>query len=83
MADGCAVGVTTDDVAGVLRGAFADASVMVTGDEGCKHIEVSVISAEFAGKTLLERHKMVLGALRSMLDAGVLHAVSVKAEERK
>ncbi|MCP4895624.1 MAG: BolA family transcriptional regulator [bacterium] len=48
----------------------------VTGGEN--HLEITVVSKLFEGKRRIERHRMVLGALKSELE-GALHAVRVRA----
>jgi len=46
-----------------------------TGD----HFEVLVAAKEFAGKSLVEQHKMVFAALESEMDKGI-HAVKLKTK---
>ncbi|MBV9333885.1 MAG: BolA family transcriptional regulator [Candidatus Eremiobacteraeota bacterium] len=42
------------------------------------HFNVTVRSKAFAGKTLIEQHKLVYGALREALADGRVHAVELK-----
>ena len=44
-----------------------------TGD----HFEIEVTSGDFAGKTLLEQHRMVFAALEAEMDRRI-HAVKLK-----
>lgn len=49
------------------------------------HFNLTVRSKAFAGKTLIEQHRLVYGALRGALNDGRVHAVELKtivAEER-
>ncbi len=46
--------------------------------EGETHFRVRVEAAAFAGRTRLERHRMVNAALAAELDAG-LHALAIEA----
>ena len=45
---------------------------------GAGHYTVLVVSSGFAGKPLLERHRMVYDAVRDMLSTDI-HALSIKA----
>lgn len=49
-----------------------------TGD----HFDVLVESAAFAGKSLIDQHKMVFAALRPEMD-GRIHAVQLKTKVTK
>jgi BolA protein len=79
-----------------LRGAFAPAEIEVVNDShrhaghrsspgtGESHFSVTVVSAAFAGKSRLERHRMVNAVLAEEL-SGRIHALAVSAltpEER-
>jgi len=46
---------------------------------GSSHFRVTVVSAVFAGKSRLERHRLVNEALAAELKDGV-HALAIKAE---
>ena len=45
-----------------------------TGD----HYEARVVSPAFAGKGMIEQHKLVYGALDDVLKTGELHALALK-----
>lgn len=45
---------------------------------GAGHYSVRIVSAHFAGRPLLERHRMVYDALRDMLNTDI-HALSIQA----
>ncbi|GIX21629.1 MAG: cell division protein BolA [Gammaproteobacteria bacterium] len=59
-----------------------DQSALHAGHAGARsgkgHYAVTVVSAAFAGKSLLERHRMVYGALSAMLETDI-HALSIRA----
>ena len=66
------------DIANRIEGALAGAKVSVrdlTG--GGDHYEVEVVSALFAGKSLIEQHRMVYASVQDVL-GGALHALSLK-----
>jgi BolA protein len=45
---------------------------------GGSHFNVVIVSRHFAGKSLLQRHRMVYGALQDLLQTEI-HALSIKA----
>lgn len=49
--------------------------VEVEGDG--THFQAVVVSEQFRGKTMLERHKLVYGTLGNAMD-GDIHAISIK-----
>ncbi len=60
-----------------LEHVFADGSVAAadtTGDGD--HFTVTVVSDRFAGKSLVERHQMVYGALAALMPR--IHALQLK-----
>ena len=74
-----------------LRAAFAPDRLEVTDDShrhaghagarpgGETHFNVYIVSDAFRGKSRIERHRMVNGALSSEL-AGSIHALAIRAE---
>jgi len=70
--------VTIEQIEELIKSGFKDAKVKMEGD-GC-NCSTTVISDEFEGKSLLERQKMVLATVRSQIDSGELHALSIKAK---
>lgn len=68
----------TDDVAKLVEQAFPDAEVQVTDLTGTSdHFGIRVVSDAFAGKTSIERHKMVHAALGRYLTREI-HAIDLK-----
>jgi stress-induced morphogen len=78
------------DIRNKLREAFAPAALEVVNDShrhaghagspgtGESHFTIKVVSAAFAGKSRLERHRMVNQALAAEL-AGKIHALAITA----
>jgi acid stress-induced BolA-like protein IbaG/YrbA len=68
-------GDVVDLVRRAIEGAIADAQAEVTGGGG--HFSIVVVSPVFAGKSTLESHRMVLGAIKHLMagDAAPVHAV--------
>jgi len=61
---------------------ISDDSHLHVGHAGAQsgrgHFTVTIVADAFAGKTLLERHRMVYDALREALETDI-HALSIKA----
>lgn len=55
-----------------LEGSHAE----VTGDG--RHFQAAVVCDAFAGKTMLEQHRLVYSVLRDRFDTDALHALSLK-----
>jgi BolA protein len=58
-----------------------DDSAAHTGHAGARgggHFNVVIVSRHFAGKSLLQRHRIVYGALQDLLPTEI-HALSIKA----
>lgn len=49
------------------------------GEKGESHFAVIVVSDGFAGKSRVERQRMVYGALDDMVTNGPIHALTIKA----
>ena len=63
----------------LIRTRIPDAEVGVVDRTGTMdHFNVTVRSKAFAGKTLIEQHQLVYGALRDALADGRVHAVELK-----
>ncbi|MDD2833781.1 MAG: BolA family transcriptional regulator [Methylotenera sp.] len=50
--------------------------IQVTGDDGT-HFDALVVSPAFAGKTMVQQHQLVYGALGDRMRAEI-HALSIK-----
>lgn len=50
------------------------------GARGGGHFVVSVVCAAFAGKGLVERHRMVYAAVDDLMKSGEVHALSIDAK---
>jgi len=68
----------TEKVKALIEAGMPGAQVEVTGDG--RHFEATVISDAFEGKSLIQRHRMVLATVDSEIKSDELHALSIKAE---
>ncbi|HEC75376.1 MAG TPA: BolA/IbaG family iron-sulfur metabolism protein [Methylophaga aminisulfidivorans] len=65
------------DIKQMIETGLPDAQVEVLGDDG-QHFDARVISASFAGKSLVQQHKMVKETLGDKFTNGEIHALSLK-----
>jgi len=64
-------------IADKIRGALPDAKVELTDLTGTEdHWQATVISAAFAGKSLIARHRLVMAALAEEMK-GPIHALTL------
>ena len=69
------VGSVEDAITDAVKAKMPDAQVMVAGGGG--HYTISVVSTAFAGKSMLESQRMVLSAIKHLLNGAMppIHAV--------
>jgi len=64
---------------GMIRAVMPDAQIMIVDRNGTMdHFNVSVASKTFEGKSLMDRHRMVEGALKAARNDGRIHALEIK-----
>jgi acid stress-induced BolA-like protein IbaG/YrbA len=61
----------------LIKAGLPGAQVIVRGEDG-KHFEATVISVAFAGKSLLQQHRMVYSALGKRMEDEEIHALALK-----
>jgi len=66
----------TEKVKALIEAGLPGAKVEVSGDG--RHFEAVVISDAFEGKSLIQRHRMVLATVNAEIASDELHALSVK-----
>ena len=71
----CTKMVTPLDIQGWISAGLAGSRVEVDGDG--QHFEAVVVCEDFAGKSLIQRHQMVYGALGDRMKSEI-HALSMK-----
>ena len=69
----------TEKVKSLIEAGLPGAKVDVTGDG--RHFEAVVVSDAFEGKSLIQRHRMVLATVNAEIASDELHALSIKAFE--
>jgi stress-induced morphogen len=71
--------IENEALTNLIRAQLPDAEVGVFDRTGTMdHFNVTVRSKAFRGKTLIEQHQLVYGALRGALSDGRVHAVELK-----
>ncbi|WP_392530666.1 BolA family protein [Nostoc sp. C117] len=71
--------ISPQQVEAIIKAELPDAQVQVqdlTG--GNDHYQVTVVSSHFAGKGLVQQHKLIYGALRQAISTEAIHALSLK-----
>jgi len=73
--------ITPDVITEYLRRTLPDATVTVSDRTGTMdHLKVMVVSAAFAGKNLLDRHRLIYQALDAPMKDGRIHALEITAK---
>ncbi len=62
----------------MIRAGMPGADVTVKGDDGV-HFEAVVVSGDFAGKSTLQRHRMVYATLGELMGREI-HALGLRTE---
>jgi stress-induced morphogen len=67
-----------DEVARLLRTRFSDADLELVDLTGTQdHYQLRIVSSAFQGRSLIEQHQLVYGALGSAM-SGAIHALALK-----
>ena len=73
--------IDRDGVVALIRAQMPDAEIVVTDLTGTMdHYDIRVRSRAFAGKSLLDQHRMVYSALEDARQDGRIHALQLKTE---
>ena len=62
----------------IIDESFKHAGHNAAAQKGGTHLELFIVSKDFAGKTLVQRHRIINDILKPAFQAG-LHALSIKA----
>jgi stress-induced morphogen len=70
--------IDNDSLTDLIRRDLPDADVHIVDRTGTMdHFNITVRSSAFSGKTLIEQHQLVYGALKGALKDGRVHAVEL------
>ena len=71
---------TKSEVINLIKQKIADSEVYVENLKGDDHLQVTVISSEFNGLSLVKQHQLVYSALKEELASEAIHALALKTE---
>lgn len=73
--------IDSEGIVALIQARMPDAQVRVTDLTGTMdHYDIKVSSTAFAGKSLLDQHRMVYAALETARQDGRIHALQLKTE---
>ena len=71
---------TKSEVISLIKQQIVDSEVYVENLKGNDHLQVTVISSEFNGLSLVKQHQLVYSALKEELASEAIHALALKTE---
>ena len=71
---------TKSEVINLIKQKIVDSEVYVENLKGDDHLQVTVISSEFNGLSLVKQHQLVYYALKEELASEAIHALALKTE---
>ena len=71
---------TKSEVINLIKQKIVDSEVYVENLKGDDHLQVTVISSEFNGLSLVKQHQLVYSALKEQLASEAIHALALKTE---
>ena len=72
--------ITKTEVIKLITKKLPDSKVIVDNFKGHDHLQVTVISSEFNGLSLVKQHQLVYSALKEELATEAIHALALKTE---
>ncbi len=71
---------TKSEVIKLIKQKIVDSEVYVENLKGDDHLQVTVISSEFNGLSLVKQHQLVYSALKEELASEAIHALALKTK---
>lgn len=65
-----------EEIQQLIESVLSTQLVRVSGDG--RHFEATVVSGDFEGKSMIQQHRMVYGAIGERMGTDALHALSLK-----
>jgi len=72
--------ITKKEVIDLITKKLPSSKVFVDNIKGNDHLQVTVISSEFKGLSLVKQHQLVYSALKQELASEAIHALALKTE---
>ena len=67
-----------DELTQLIETALPGAAVQIVDQGGGDHLAASIVAPQFAGKSLIQQHRMVYAAVQDRFDDGSIHALALK-----
>ena len=71
---------TKTEVINLIKRKLPDSEVIVENLKGNDHLQVTVVSSEFNGLSLVKQHQVIYSALKEELASEAIHALALKTE---
>ena len=72
--------ITKNDVINLITKKIPNSEVFVENLKSNDHLQVTVISPEFIGLSLIKQHQLVYSALKEELASEAIHALALKTK---
>ena len=72
--------ITKEEVIDLITEKLPSSQVLVENIRGNDHLQVTVISSEFTGLSLVKQHQLVYSALKKELASETIHALALKTQ---
>ena len=72
--------ISKQEVINLITKKLPNSKVLVENFKGNDHLQVTVISNEFNGLSLVKQHQLVYSALKEELASEAIHALALKTE---
>ena len=69
--------ITRADVMNLISKKLPNSEILVENLKGNDHLQVTVISSQFKGLSLIKQHKLVYSALKEELASEAIHALAL------
>jgi stress-induced morphogen len=71
--------IAPSQVEAMIKAGIPDAEVQITDlTGGGDHYQAVVVSSQFAGKSLVQQHQLVYGAVKEAMASEAIHALALK-----
>ena len=72
--------ITKNEVINLIKKKLNNSKILVENLKGNDHLQVTVMSSEFNGLSLVKQHQLVYSALKEELASEAIHALALKTE---
>ena len=72
--------ISKAEVINLIKTKIPNSEVLVENLKGNDHLQVTVVSSQFNGLSLVKQHQLVYSALKEELASEAIHALALKTE---